>query len=127
MTVEVVSADNDRVDVVLTCDNCERRILDAGRAVDGLQGGSFCGHECMWTAEFGGMKKWRREEEDKRRRRRGLDRGEQEVQRRARPSLIDIAKMRAVEELENREHDLNAMFVYHALMAQSYTLFQGAR
>jgi len=123
---EVISAhmDDQQSEEELVCRNCQRKVVDMGSAVDDSEKGLFCNRECMWSSVFGGLKKKKKVEE--RRRHGKREQSKETIRRQLGPSLMDLEKMRAVEDLEDDEYDLNAMFVYHALMAQSYTLLNRA-
>ncbi|KAJ8908676.1 hypothetical protein NDN08_005381 [Rhodosorus marinus] len=123
---EVLTAhvDDEQSEEELVCRNCERKVVDLGSAVDDSEKGLFCNRECMWSSVFGGLKKKKNVEE--RRRHGKREQSKESIRRQLGPSLMDLEKMRAVEDLEDDEYDLNAMFVYHALMAQSYTLLNRA-
>lgn len=123
--------DEDFMGDVVFCGNCERRILDLGKAFGDAGNRVYCARECMWTAAFGGLKK---EKKKKKRPSTGGGFGDGDgwgrngaslVDGRGKggPSLMDIAKLRAVEDSADDDENLNAMFVYHVLMAQSLTLF----
>eukprot|EP00189_Rhodosorus_marinus_P006382 CAMPEP_0113956658 /NCGR_PEP_ID=MMETSP0011_2-20120614/2204_1 /TAXON_ID=101924 /ORGANISM="Rhodosorus marinus" /LENGTH=142 /DNA_ID=CAMNT_0000966869 /DNA_START=163 /DNA_END=591 /DNA_ORIENTATION=- /assembly_acc=CAM_ASM_000156 len=116
--------DDEHTEEALLCRNCERKVVDFGSAVDDSEKGLFCNRECMWSSVFGGLKKKKKVEE--RRRHGKREQNKETIRRQLGPSLMDLEKMRAVEDLEDDEYDLNAMFVYHALMAQSYTLLNRA-